>query len=77
MAFVDNKLAGLVAATFTPFTSQGEINLTEIGPYINYLVEKQGVKNIFVNGTTGESMSLSVAERKILADEWCGKARGK
>lgn len=30
-----------------------------------------------VNGTTGESMSLSVAERKILADEWCGKARGK
>ncbi|XP_044054467.1 N-acetylneuraminate lyase isoform X2 [Siniperca chuatsi] len=30
-----------------------------------------------VNGTTGESMSLSVAERKILAEEWCQKAKGK
>lgn len=30
-----------------------------------------------VNGTTGESMSLSVAERKILAEEWCQKAKGR
>jgi len=30
-----------------------------------------------VNGTTGESMSLTVAERKILAEDWCQKARGK
>ncbi|XP_011612940.1 N-acetylneuraminate lyase [Takifugu rubripes] len=73
----DNKLTGLVAATFTPLTSQGEINLMEIGPYIDYLIEKQGIKNIFVNGTTGESVSLSVAERKSLANEWCLKARGK
>lgn len=101
----DNKLTGLVAATFTPFTPEGwvfviyplstssttflvnadlscvcvhlvamfciciscpahilpkwvywipfkcsqnsEVNLTEIGPYIDYLIEKQGVKNIF------------------------------
>ncbi|XP_060933976.1 N-acetylneuraminate lyase isoform X1 [Limanda limanda] len=71
------KLTGLVAATFTPFTPQGEVNLSEIGPYIDYLKEKQGVNNLFVNGTTGESMSLSVAERKILAEEWCLKAKGK
>lgn len=32
---------------------------------------------ITVNGTTGESMSLSVAERKILAEEWCQKAKGR
>lgn len=30
-----------------------------------------------VNGTTGEGMSLSVAERKMLAEEWCKKAKGK
>ncbi|KAM7388380.1 hypothetical protein PAMP_024558 [Pampus punctatissimus] len=72
----DKKLTGLVAATFTPFTSQGEVNLSEIGPYIDYLREKQGIKSIFVNGTTGESMSLTVAERKILAEEWCQKAKG-
>ncbi|KAG7513185.1 hypothetical protein JOB18_000634 [Solea senegalensis] len=74
---VNNKLTGLVAATFTPFTTQGEINLSEIGPYIDYLKEKQGVNSIFVNGTTGESMSLSVAERRDLAEEWCRKAKGK
>ncbi|XP_049572684.1 N-acetylneuraminate lyase [Syngnathus scovelli] len=71
------KLTGLVAATFTPFTSQGEINLSEIGPYIDYLTQKQGVNKIFVNGTTGEGMSLSVAERKLLAEDWCRKAKGK
>ncbi|XP_062419279.1 N-acetylneuraminate lyase [Pungitius pungitius] len=73
----ENKLTGLIAATFTPFTSQGEVNLEKIGPYIDYLTEKQGVNGIFVNGTTGESMSLSVAERKLLAEEWCQKAKGK
>lgn len=73
----EKKLTGLIAATFTPFTAQGEVNLEEIGPYIDYLTEKQGVNGIFVNGTTGESMSLSVAERKLLAEEWCQKAKGK
>ncbi|XP_004067729.2 N-acetylneuraminate lyase [Oryzias latipes] len=73
----DRKLTGLVAATFTPLTTKGEINLSVIGPYVEYLIEKQGVKSIFVNGTTGESPSLSVAERKALAEEWCGKARGR
>ncbi|CAM9201902.1 unnamed protein product [Lampetra planeri] len=73
----NNKLTGLVAATFTPLTAQGELNLSEIGPYIDYLTEKQGVKSIFVNGTTGEGMSLSVAERKMVAEEWCQKAKGK
>uniref|UniRef100_A0A1A7W6X6 N-acetylneuraminate lyase n=1 Tax=Iconisemion striatum TaxID=60296 RepID=A0A1A7W6X6_9TELE len=73
----DRKLDGLIAATFTPFTPQGEINLSVIGPYIDYLLEQQGVKGIFVNGTTGESLSLTVAERKILTEEWCQKAKGR
>ncbi|XP_056235487.1 N-acetylneuraminate lyase [Seriola aureovittata] len=77
MASPDKKLKGLVAATFTPFTAEGEINLSQIGPYIDYLAEKQGVKNIFVNGTTGESMSLSVEERMTLAGIWCEKAKEK
>ncbi|KAK5612738.1 hypothetical protein CRENBAI_007879 [Crenichthys baileyi] len=73
----DGKVTGLLAATFTPFTAQGEVNLSVIGPYVDYLTEKQGVKGIFVNGTTGESMSLSVAERKLLAEEWCQRAKGR
>uniref|UniRef100_A0A8C6SG00 N-acetylneuraminate lyase n=1 Tax=Neogobius melanostomus TaxID=47308 RepID=A0A8C6SG00_9GOBI len=73
----EKRMTGVIAATFTPLTSEGEINLSVIGPYIDYLIEKQGVKIIFVNGTTGESMSLTVAERKALAEDWCHKAKGK
>ncbi|KAK5907486.1 hypothetical protein CesoFtcFv8_005333 [Champsocephalus esox] len=73
----EKLLTGLVAATFTPLTEEGEINIKEIGPYVDYLTERQGVTKIFVNGTTGESMSLTVAERKLLAEEWCKKAKGK
>lgn len=73
----EKKLTGLVAATFTPLTAQGELNLQVIGPYIDFLKEKQGVRNVFVNGTTGESMSLTVDERKKLAKEWCDRAKGK
>jgi len=41
------KLQGLVAATITPMTEHGEINFSVIGQYVDYLVEEQGVKNIF------------------------------
>lgn len=71
------SFAKCVGLYFFTFSQNSEINLSEIGPYIDYLKEKQGVNSIFVNGTTGESMSLSVAERKILAEEWCQKAKGK
>ncbi|XP_037626845.1 N-acetylneuraminate lyase isoform X1 [Sebastes umbrosus] len=73
----DKQLTGLVAATFTPLTTEGEINLSVIGPYIDYLTEKQGVNNIFVNGSTGEGLSLTVEERKTLAEDWCVKAKDK
>uniref|UniRef100_A0A674JJ99 N-acetylneuraminate lyase n=1 Tax=Terrapene triunguis TaxID=2587831 RepID=A0A674JJ99_9SAUR len=50
------------------------INLSVIGQYVDYLVKEQGVKNIFVNGTTGEGLSLSTQERKQLAEEWAKHA---
>uniref|UniRef100_A0A673JCL5 N-acetylneuraminate lyase n=1 Tax=Sinocyclocheilus rhinocerous TaxID=307959 RepID=A0A673JCL5_9TELE len=71
------KLTGLVAATFTPLTAEGEINLSVIGPYIDYLIENQNVKSVFINGTTGEGCSLTVDERKQLAAAWCQHGKGK
>ncbi|XP_034036636.1 N-acetylneuraminate lyase-like [Thalassophryne amazonica] len=67
----------LIAATFTPLTDQGEINLEVIEPYLDYLIKKQGIYSIFLNGTAGEGMSLSVEERKLLAKHWCEKAKEK
>nr|XP_021523717.1 N-acetylneuraminate lyase isoform X2 [Aotus nancymaae] len=77
MAAPKKKLQGLVAATITPMTENGEINLSVIGQYVDYLVKEQGVKNIFVNGTTGEGLSLSVSERRRVAEEWMTKGKDK
>uniref|UniRef100_A0A667XUX0 N-acetylneuraminate lyase n=1 Tax=Myripristis murdjan TaxID=586833 RepID=A0A667XUX0_9TELE len=74
---VDRKVSGIVAATFTPFNPDGHINPAVIGPYVDYLTKKQGVTNVFVNGTTGESVSLSMEERKVLAEVWCREGKGK
>ncbi|XP_073498711.1 N-acetylneuraminate lyase [Phyllobates terribilis] len=77
MASDGKRLKGLIAATFTPMNLNCEINLSTIQQYVDYLVQKQKIKNIFVNGTTGEGTSLSVQERKRLAEEWVKHARGK
>ncbi|XP_054567941.1 N-acetylneuraminate lyase isoform X4 [Eptesicus fuscus] len=65
------------ATDMNPDTVGREINLSVIGQYVDYLVEKQGVKNIFVNGTTGEGLSLSISERRRVAEEWVTKGRNK
>ncbi|XP_076860428.1 N-acetylneuraminate lyase [Brachyhypopomus gauderio] len=77
MDSVVGQLTGLVAATFTPLTAKGEPNLGVIKQYVEYLVEKQGVRSVFVNGTTGEGCSLNLEERKQLAEEWCRQGKGK
>ncbi|KAM8930227.1 N-acetylneuraminate lyase [Pelodytes ibericus] len=77
MESAGKRLTGLVAATFTPLTTNRELNLPIIEQYVDYLIQKQNVNNIFVNGTTGEGLSLSIKERKLLAEEWVKYARGK
>ncbi|XP_064283931.1 N-acetylneuraminate lyase isoform X3 [Passer domesticus] len=71
------KLKGLVAATITPMTPDGKINLPVIRQYVDYLVNEQNVRNVFVNGTTGEGLSLSIQERKQLAEEWMCQGKDK
>ncbi len=64
-----SKTEGLVAASFTPMDERGGIVLDRIPAYAEWL-RSQGVAGVFVNGTTGESMSLSSAERMSLAEAW-------
>ena len=70
------RVNGLCAATFTPLTKDGKINLTVIERYVDSLM-KNGIRNVFVNGTTGEGASLTVEERKELAGAWVEAGRGK
>lgn len=60
---------GYLAATFSPMTETGEIDVSVIPAYALHL-RAQGVSGIFVNGTTGECHSLSVKERKSILETW-------
>ncbi|XP_077513885.1 N-acetylneuraminate lyase-like [Amblyomma americanum] len=68
--------SGFCAAPFTPFDSKGRININIIDEYVS-LLQKQSVTGAFVNGSTGEGLSLTVAERKKLAERWVEASRGK
>lgn len=63
------KIRGLCAATHTPFTDAGELNLAVVEKQAAHLVAR-GVKSVFIGGTTGESHSTTTAERKALAARW-------
>ncbi|XP_042887814.1 N-acetylneuraminate lyase-like [Penaeus japonicus] len=60
---------GLMAPTFAPFHSDGSLNLDLIPAYAKHL-RATGVTGLWVNGTAGEGMSMTVAERKRLAEAW-------
>ncbi|WP_406696273.1 dihydrodipicolinate synthase family protein [Singulisphaera sp. Ch08] len=69
------KLSGLIAATHTPFQADGELNLAAVARQAEHLLEN-GVKTVFIGGTTGESHSLTLDERLALAQRWNEVAQG-
>jgi N-acetylneuraminate lyase len=69
------RLLGLVAATHTPFGADGVLDLAAVERQAEHLL-RSGVAAAFVGGTTGESHSLTVEERRALARRWAEVARG-
>jgi len=72
------KYEGMVAAPFTPMDKNGNVNFGMIPEYYRFL-EKNGVSGAFINGTTGEGVSLTQKEKQLQANEWakCLKNGGK
>jgi N-acetylneuraminate lyase len=66
---MNKQLDGLIAAPFTPFNADGSLNPRPIKPLALRLAQT-GASGAFVNGTTGEGASMTVAERKQTAAEW-------
>ncbi len=69
------RLTGLVAATHTPFHTDGSLNLSIVEKQAAHLLAN-GVRNAFIGGSTGESHSLSLEERRALAQRWFEVIRG-
>ena len=59
-------LTGLIAAPFTPMHEDGSLNLQVIGPYAEFLMQKKCVTGVFICGTTGESVSLTTVNERLL-----------
>ncbi len=70
-----HPLHGLTAATHTPFHADGSLNLAVVETQAAHLL-KSGVTTVFIGGSTGESASLSLAERQALAQRWSEVVRG-
>ncbi|MBN1124930.1 MAG: dihydrodipicolinate synthase family protein [Sedimentisphaerales bacterium] len=63
------KTIGLIAPPPTPMHEDGRLNLDMVKPLAKYLHSRR-LFGVFVAGTTGESMSLTVEERLSLAQCW-------
>lgn len=67
------KIFGLIDAPFTPFHPNGEVNLDPIPAYAKMLKEN-GLKGVFINGSSGEGYMLTLEERMKLAEKWIESA---
>jgi len=63
------KIEGLIAAVYPPLDRDGNLNLNAIAPYAEFLV-KNKVDGVFMNGSTGDFVAMSVHERKLIVEEW-------
>lgn len=70
------KLKGLIAAAFTPFTENGEVNYGMI-PKMADSLSADGITGVYVCGSTGEGISCSVEERIQLMEAWSKAAKGR
>ena len=63
------KIKGLINAPFTPFHEDGSLNLAPIPEYAA-LLARNGLKGVFINGSSGEGYMLTEEERMQLAEAW-------
>lgn len=63
------KIKGLIDAPFTPFLPNGEVNY-DIIPQYAALLARNGLKGVFINGSSGEGYMLTEEERMQLAEAW-------
>ena len=66
---MNNPMKGLIAATYAPMHEDKSLNLDTIKPYASFLT-RNGVKGAFINGSTGDFVSLSSTERKEITKAW-------
>lgn len=70
-----HPLHGLVVAAHSPFHADGSLNLAAVEKQAAHYL-KHNLTMVFVAGTTGECSSLTLDERRALAQRWAEVIRG-
>lgn len=70
------QLHGLIAATYTPMTEDGSLNLPAVEPMVEKLIG-DGVSGLYVCGSTGEGVSMTTNERLQVAEAFVKSSSGK
>ncbi len=70
---IEKKFEGLIAAPFAPMDEKGNINYERIPAYYDFL-KKRKIIGAFINGSTGEGVSLTQKEKWQVAEKWAARA---
>lgn len=68
------KFEGLIAAPFAPMDEKGALVYERIPAYYDFL-KKNKMVGAFINGSTGEGVSLTQKERMKITEEWVAAAK--
>lgn len=71
-----SKYEGIIPAFYAAYDEAGKVNLEATKKLVQYFIDKK-VKGLYVNGSSGECIYLTVAERKAILEAVMEVARGK
>ncbi|MCR1871893.1 dihydrodipicolinate synthase family protein [Mammaliicoccus lentus] len=71
-----SKYKGIIPAFYACYDENGEVSQERVRNQVIYYIE-QGVKGIYVNGSSGECIYLSIEERKSIIEAVMEVAKGK
>ncbi len=71
-----DKYKGIIPAFYACYNEEGKISPAGVRALTRYFVEK-GVKGVYVNGSSGECIYLSVEERKTVLENVMEAAEGR
>lgn len=71
-----DKYKGVIPAFYACYDEKGEISPKRVEGLTRYFMEK-GVKGLYVNGSSGECIYQSVADRKLILESVMKVAKGK
>ncbi len=71
-----SNLSGVIPPSTTPFDDAGNIQISDVGPQISWLIE-QGANAVAVGGSTGEGQTLDAGETRDLVTAAIDAAAGR